>query len=323
MGDRLKFERFIWIHSRIKAGRYPNAGDLARRFEISRRTAQRDIEFMRDRLEAPLDYHKRHKGYRYTEGSYELPSLWFTEDNIVALVLAARLAAAIPDYDLKGGLNTAIRKILELYGTRKGLSLEDLSGKISVKNVEYARTDGPLFHTIVDALFNKRGLTIIYYSPHTNKETKRTILPLHLMQYMGSWHVISFCTRQSQLRDFALSRIRDVKVAYIDIDLPAGLPSIKEYTRRHFGIMQGIEAVTVRLRFAPKAASWVQEQIWHPRQRSTYDEDGGLTLEFPVADFREIKRKILSHGSRVKVLAPKTLAEEVREEIKRMAGRYS
>ena len=53
MSDRLKYERFLWFHGQIKAGRFPNAGNLAENFELSGRTAQRDIEFIRDRLDAP------------------------------------------------------------------------------------------------------------------------------------------------------------------------------------------------------------------------------------------------------------------------------
>ena len=54
MSDKLRYERFFWFHGRIKAGKFPNAGHLVEEFEISRRTAYRDIDFMRDRLQAPL-----------------------------------------------------------------------------------------------------------------------------------------------------------------------------------------------------------------------------------------------------------------------------
>jgi predicted DNA-binding transcriptional regulator YafY len=67
MGDRLNYERFLWFHGRVKARAYPNASRLADQFEISCRTAQRDIEFMRDRLRAPLTYAHERKGYTYTD----------------------------------------------------------------------------------------------------------------------------------------------------------------------------------------------------------------------------------------------------------------
>ncbi len=111
MSDRLKYERFLWFHAQVKAGRYPNSVNLAESFEISGRTAQRDIEFIRDRLEAPLDYSHRYRGYFYTDDTYELPALWVNESNILALSLAVRLASTIPDRELKDQLCHLIDRI--------------------------------------------------------------------------------------------------------------------------------------------------------------------------------------------------------------------
>ena len=104
MGDRLKYERFLWFHGRVKARSYPNARILADEFELSSRMAQRDIEFMRDRLRAPLVYFVERKGYAYTDWSFELPGLLLTEDNVVAVALAVRLASSVPDERMKQNL---------------------------------------------------------------------------------------------------------------------------------------------------------------------------------------------------------------------------
>ena len=55
MSDQTIYERFFWFDERVKAKTYPNAAKLAERFEISTKTAQRAIEFMRDRLLTPPD----------------------------------------------------------------------------------------------------------------------------------------------------------------------------------------------------------------------------------------------------------------------------
>ncbi|MEW6108971.1 MAG: YafY family protein [Nitrospirota bacterium] len=322
MGDRLKYERFLWFHGRVRSEKYPNASQLAERYEISPRTAQRDIEFMRDSLNAPLEYSHEKRGYFYNDRSYELPAHWFSEENIMALALAVRLASTIPDAGIKNKLCDFIEKITDIQGSDRKLCIENISEKISVKNIEYSRVDEKYFHEIVSALFQKKPVSIAYYSPHTNKKSVRTVLPLHLIHYMGSWHVIAFCTIRKNLRNFALSRIKSVSPTIEEIKLPGGLPSIKEYTRKHFGIMQSGETKEVRLRFSPSVAEWVLEQVWHPLQKVSFDDEGGLIMQFPVADFREIKRRILSHGSDVKVISPEELAREIREEIKKMGKIY-
>ena len=54
MASKIILERFLWFQNEIKNGKYPNTKTLAEKFEITRKTAQRDIDFMRDRLNAPL-----------------------------------------------------------------------------------------------------------------------------------------------------------------------------------------------------------------------------------------------------------------------------
>ncbi|MHB8843721.1 MAG: helix-turn-helix transcriptional regulator [Nitrospirota bacterium] len=321
MGSRLNYERFLWFHVRVKARAYPNASRLADRFEISCRTAQRDIEFMRDRLRAPLAYSHERKGYTYTDRSFELPGLWLTEDNVVAVALAVRLASSVPDERMKQSLCSFLDALLGKSGKR-GLCSADIAELISVKNVEYSKVSSPHFSAIADALLKGDSLDIMYHSPHKNETTTRSIRPMHLLLYMGSWHVIAYCAVKKGLRDFVVSRIQSAKLAADRLALPRSLPSVKDYVRKNFGIMQGKNGTPVKLRFTPAIAPWVAEQVWHPAQKTAFGRDGSLVLTFPVADFREVTRRILFYGADVKVLAPKTLSRELRKEIGRMGKVY-
>ncbi|MHC4516671.1 MAG: helix-turn-helix transcriptional regulator, partial [Planctomycetota bacterium] len=314
MSGKLQYERFFWFHKYIKAGRYPNAKNLSEQFEISHRTAQRTIEFMRDRIQAPLEYDYLNKGFYYSDNTYELPSLWFNEDNVVALSLAVRLASSIPDIATKNKLCALLEEIINRQSTDGKMSFRDISDNISVKNIEYSRVNEQYFTVIVTSLFQKRPLHISYYSPHTKQGTDRTILPLHLIQYMGSWHVIAFCTLRNAIRDFALSRIKAINSTDKKVQLPADLPPVKEFTRKHFGIIQGGKTQKVCLQFTPSVAAWIQEQIWHPEQKTTLKRDGSLQLSFPAADFKELVKRILSHGADVKVISPKELQRVVKSE---------
>ena len=322
MGERLKYERFLWFHDRVKASKYPNARHLAERFEISPRTAQRELDFIRDRLKAPLEYEHTRKGYYYTDDSYELPSQWYSEESVISFALAVRLASTIPDTRIKDELYDFIGKVFNVSDHGSRPDIREMSEKISVKNVEYSRVNEEDFHSIVNALFQETPISISYYSPHSKKETERNILPLHLVQYMGSWHLIAFCSLRNDMRDFALSRVRSIAFSDENIRLPDGLPPVKEYTRKHFGIMQGGKTRKVCLRFSPSVADWIEEQIWHPEQKLVLKKDGALELSFPAADFNELTKRILSHGPDVKVVSPKALADEVKNEIKKMGKIY-
>ncbi|BDD88559.1 helix-turn-helix transcriptional regulator [Desulfofustis limnaeus] len=318
MSERLKFERFIWFHSQVKRLRFPNSRSLVEEFEVSERTAQRDIEFIRCRLQAPLVFDRRNNGYRYTDNSFEIPVHWLDEANLLALVLAARLATTIPDTTVKDDLCRLIGRMLSLSRTEGYSCLDKLSDKISVKNIEYARVDEKIFRLVVRALFDERSLRIKYRSPYGGTASERAIQPLHLMHYMGSWYLLAWCSTRQAIRDFALSRLQQVKFAEKPIRIPRDLPPIKDLTRIHFGIMQGETTTMVTLHFSNTIAPRILEQIWHPHQQTRIKSDGSLLLGFPTADFRELTRNILSYGAEVRVVEPAELGNHVRSEIEKM-----
>lgn len=82
-------ERIVWLHKRIKDGYYPNAMRLSERFGISHRQAQRDCDYLRRKIGAPIEFDRSRQGYYYTE-DFSLPDSIRIEDprdisNIVAL----------------------------------------------------------------------------------------------------------------------------------------------------------------------------------------------------------------------------------------------
>jgi predicted DNA-binding transcriptional regulator YafY len=110
--QKLSFERYRWFHAMIASGQFPNAVKLAAEFSISSRQAQRDLEFMSERLRAPLRYNPGRRGYDYENGCYELPPVWLTEEELQAHSLSLRLAAAIPDRKIKRALRELVEHIL-------------------------------------------------------------------------------------------------------------------------------------------------------------------------------------------------------------------
>jgi predicted DNA-binding transcriptional regulator YafY len=88
---RFPLERIAAFDRAVRAGEYPNAGTVAKRLEVSRRTLQRDIEFLRDRLGAPLIFDPRRQGYAYSDPSFRLPEVPMTEGELLALALAERV----------------------------------------------------------------------------------------------------------------------------------------------------------------------------------------------------------------------------------------
>lgn len=323
MSSKIIYERFLWFQNEIKKGRYPNTKTLADKFEITRKTAQRDIEFMRERLGAPLVYLPEQRGFAYEDNTYELPGFWLEEESLTSLLLAYRLVSAVPDKALKASLRSFLEQILEKISFQKQISLKDLSNKISVRNIQYSRTTEKIYHAILEALLSSKPVQIEYHSPHNSQITVRDILPLHLLNYMGTWHIIAHCAMKNELRDFVLSRVKTIAPCQKKITARFTSEQVRQYIRRTFGIFHGRETKEVCLCFSRDVSPWIAEQAWHPQQKTFIKKDGRLCLTIPVSDYREIKREILKYGAQVEVISPKALREEIKQEIGKMRKVYN
>jgi hypothetical protein len=171
MAKKLAYERYLWFHERLRTKKYLKLGDLAEKFEISRRQAAREIEFMRLFLGAPIKYSSQRGGYFYADDNFQFPGLWVAEEEIVSLVVARRLAAALPDRDLKKKFDQFLRKI----STDMDIDLLRLEEKVSLKNVRYSRVEPAIFQAVLRALAREHQLAITYAPGYAQGETRRTV----------------------------------------------------------------------------------------------------------------------------------------------------
>ena len=78
------------IHQSLQSGKFPNGTILAAELEVSVKSIQRDLDFMRDRLALPIAYDPKHRGFRYTSEVTSFPTMHITEGELVALVIAEK-----------------------------------------------------------------------------------------------------------------------------------------------------------------------------------------------------------------------------------------
>jgi hypothetical protein len=95
MGTKNIYERFVWFDNQVRAKKCPNATTLANQFEISTKTAQRDIEFMRDRLLCPLLYDASEKEYCYDDETFSLPIVYLSSGELSSLLIARKMLKGI------------------------------------------------------------------------------------------------------------------------------------------------------------------------------------------------------------------------------------
>ncbi len=181
--SRCPLARIAAIDRAIRGGGWPNASTLARELEVSPRTVQRDIIFLRDRLQAPLEFDGRRHGYHYTRAEFRLPFFQLSEGELVGLFLAERLLQQYRGTYFEIELEHAFAKMLAWLPAPVSIDLSRVDETLSVAPTVLTVQDVETFRTISRAVLKPRRLEIDYWTVWRNEETRRKIDPYHLWYF--------------------------------------------------------------------------------------------------------------------------------------------
>lgn len=320
MGDQLYLERFVWFDHEVRKERYPNATRLGEHFEISLKTAQRSIDHFRDRLLAPLEYETSKKGYYYTDPTFQLPVIKISEEELLALLISRKLITEASAGSLADELGRVSKRLGSLLSANlPGKARPEEAFSFRWKNI--SPTDPLTFKVVTSALLQGKLLTFCYYSPNDKNCTMRTVEPHHMVNYIGNWHLISFCHLRNGWRDFVLGRMTLCSVEGSAFKIRER-EEWQPFLHNTFGIFHNPVSFDVALKFTPERSRWVKGEIWHERQVDLVDDNGSLLRTLPASHEAEIAMEILKHGSHVEVLEPEWLREKVITELQSAAKKY-
>ena len=290
--------------------------------EISAATFKRDLEYLRDRLAAPIVWDRERGGYCYEAGAapLQLPGLWFNTSEILALLtmdaLLENLQPGILSSHVKP-LQSRIRLLLD----KGDHSVEEISKRIRILPLAAKKYLSQHFQLISQALLTRKRLRMRYYSRQQDSESSREISPQRLIYYRDNWYLDSWCHWRKALRSFSVDAIKQVEMlvetakdideTYLNNELASG-----------YGIFSGAETDQAVLRFSPRIARWVSRELWHSLQQSEYDESGYYILHIPYSQDTELIMDILKHGPEVEVLQPPELRRKVIDRIGAMQVLY-
>jgi len=311
----MTMERVLWFDERIRAGHHPGSGTLAAHFKISLRTAQRDVEFLRDRLQAPLRYNTAARGYAYGDPGFYLPQAFFRKDEMIALLFARRLFK-----EIKSPLKEEAEAIsARLDGLFKVTALENVEEAVSFDIGRGAETSGKVFFDLLRAIAQRKLVLLQLVSSDEGESAEREIEPLKLHFSLGAWHLVGVSRRRKGACLYPLGRIRRVEVTGQHF-VPPKKPIDADILVRK-GIRGG-KVRNARIRFGSRKAAWGSAQTWHPNQRLQLELDGSVVLELPEARVLEVLGMVLQQGGEVEVAAPRELRDAVQAEIDRLAAAY-
>lgn len=314
-------ERIFRLHYLLKGCKPVSFAHLKQELGMSRATVRREIEYMRDFMDAPILYDRERNGYRYDPqaAEFELPGLWFNPSELYALLASEQLLETVQPGLLTpyiGPLRARIRKLLE----QSGHNADTVTTRIQLQAVAQRQAEPQRFGMVAGATLAGHVLSLEYHGRGRGAATQRRVHPQRLLHYRGNWYLIAWCEQAVDLRTFALERIRKMEV------LDEAARSVDpERLSRHFGatfgIFTGEAGDWAVLRFNASAARWVADEHWHPDQIGQW-RDGNYELQIPYSDPRELIMDILKFGPDVEVVAPPELREAVAQRVRETGARY-
>ena len=318
-------ERLHRIKYMIQARKCVPIEDFLGELEISKATFKRDLEYLRDRMNASIVFDRAEGGYRFDKPNagekIELPGLWFSEKEATALVLMQHL---LDNLDQGGLISSHIDPLVEIIDGILGqseVSAKELRKRIKVFGMSARKNSLENFEEVGNALLKRQRLQIEYYSKSRNETTSRKVSPQRLIFYRDNWYLDAYCHLREALRSFALDSITKAEL----IQQKTTDISEKEWQENFaesYGIFSGKASQRAKLRFTPERARWVAGETWHGQQTSSFDKEGNYILEFDYNQDPELVMEILKHGSGVEVLAPASLKKRVVDELKKNLARY-
>lgn len=313
--------RAVEIHQLLKQNQIVNSTLVSQRFELSARQSQRILDFLRERLGAPLAYdHKRHTFY-YTEAAFELPAALMSESEAVGLIVAHQALLEGQDTPFSGSLGNALDKLRAFMPRTVSVTASDLLDHVSVTGHPQRRVDPTVVAAVSRALEARRSVSLEHYAPHRNETTRRQLDLYHLKRFRGDWYAVGYCHLRQTVRTFALSRVRLVQEEPAAYEVPESFDA-EAFFGGSMGIEAGGQIQDVVVDFDAYQARWVREYLWHGSQVLEDLPDGRLRVRMQVALSTELRQWILGYGCHAQVAAPAELVTLIREELRAALALY-
>jgi predicted DNA-binding transcriptional regulator YafY len=309
-------DRLLKLKHWLDAGRCLTPEFLSCELEVSRSTIKRDIAQLRDRFNAPVDWDPTRRGWVLNRAAalpgpqYELPGLWFSAEEIHALLTMQHLLRNLAPGGLLGDHVAPLMARLNRILGSGSPPQADVARHVRLQTVAARRMNLPHFEAVGRALLQRQRIGIHYRGRSRADTVEREVSPQRLVHYRDNWYLDAWCHLRQALRRFSVDAIERMRVlttpaiecdeAELDAVLGAG-----------YGIFAGREVKWATLRFSPARARWVAAERWHALQHGRWDADGRWVLSLPFADPRELVMDILRHVPEVEVIAPDDLNEEV------------
>lgn len=316
MGKALKStERRMKLLLLLQSNQHLTVNEIAERFDISRRTVFRDLNFLQD-LNVPVTWDKD-QGYGIMRG-YTIPPLMFTARELATIMMGLSFVKSQVDATLA---NDAKDVELKIYNVLPGNLKEWMSALEKQTIVDpflhfgLEKKEGGNWFAVSNAIAERKRMEFDYSPKSGGESEQRIVEPYLLVFYRDHWNVIGFSHKRKSMRNFLLDRMENVKIRDDSFRLPDDIDIegliFHSDEPEHRIALEVSENELTRLK-ANLPTKFLKLEEKKPKL---------FRIEFSFDNLDYINQWLLQFADQVKIIKPKKLRDKRRDLLQRMIDR--
>ncbi len=299
--SNMKIDRLIGILSVLLQKNKTTATELSEKFEVSRRTINRDIDDL-CKAGIPIITIQGKGGGISIMDNYKIDRTLITSSEMMAIL------TGLQSLDSVSGTNS-YRTLMEKLSVDNTVSDNHIIIDLSYWDKSAVESKIELIKLAIE---NRKKITFTYHSP--TEETKRIIEPYHLIFQWANWYVWGFCTIRKDYRMFKLTRMTNLKFINEKYDARAIPPYICDK------MCHTNSEIKTIVKFLPDVKWRIIDEFGINSFKE--NEDGSITMTFTWSDVPALYRYILTFGESAEILEPKEYREEFVSTLKNILEKY-
>lgn len=300
----MKTDRLIGILSVLLQEEKTTAPALAERFEVSRRTINRDIETL-CKAGIPIQTTQGTGGGISIMDGYRMDRTILTSKDMQMILTGLRSLDSVSGSGYYSQLMEKIQAGSSDFISGKDSMLIDLSSW-------YRESLAPKIDIILDAIGDRRLLTFRYYAP--SGESERLVEPYYLVFRWSSWYLWCWCCYRKDFRLFKLNRMDNVRRTETAFECREMIMPDLSNER----IFPG--GISVKALFSPDMKWRLVEEFGS--ECFIENDDGRLLFSADYTDMENLISWLLTFGDKAEVLEPKEAREKMIYLVQNMATIY-
>ena len=319
--SRPPLERMMRFHNLLQEASFPNCTKLAQEFAVTVRTVMRDLDFLRDRLNLPIEFDAQRNGFYYTEPVEQFPQLPFSEAEVFALLVAHKAVAQYRGTPFEQPLALAFKRLTGQLDSSSKYLMTNLDEALSFRPFAPEDNDLGTFEVLTRALKERRVLKFQYRNLDAEKAQDRLVHPYHLGCVDNHWYLFAFDVKRQAMRTFALPRLKAPEITTERFTIPKKF-NLSEYLKGSLAVFKGTDDYEVVVDFDSWGADLIRGRKWHASQEITELPRRQLRLRLRLNSIEEAERWVLSWGTHATVVRPQALASRLRDTGHALHSRY-